>query len=378
VSRAAVALLVVALAALARGDVPPPSGSDGPDFGTGRVRFDHARHAGHVGECSACHRYAAEGTAPGAEVPAPQFERPGEADCTPCHPFVRPAVAERVGRADPEACALCHPLDGAGRVALPAVAPRFPAVDFDHRAHDEASAAPCSACHDAAQLAARTTPSMRRCLACHDDALDGGCAECHLHDVRGRVLLDRPGHPRLIPTEWMGDLWHSSGFAQDHAVPARTRRDACDACHESTFCEGCHLGEALERRFHPAGWITAHGAARRSTELDCETCHRGQEMCLSCHRRAGVTLDSPELGRGVARGLEFHAEGWSLRPEEHARDARRNLSSCVSCHSGADCLACHATGVSPHGAGWSARCSGLRGTSPETCLTCHATVPECR
>jgi hypothetical protein len=242
VSRAAVALLVVALAALARGDVPPPSGSDGPDFGTGRVRFDHARHAGHVGECSACHRYAAEGTAPGAEVPAPQFERPGEADCTPCHPFVRPAVAERVGRADPEACALCHPLDGAGRVALPAVAPRFPAVDFDHRAHDEASAAPCSACHDAAQLAARTTPSMRRCLACHDDALDGGCAECHLHDGI------RPASPRTTPFR--------RGRGATRATRATSRRSAKGATW------GRRLnGDSIRRAGSPR---TARHGARRS------------------------------------------------------------------------------------------------------------------
>ncbi|MBI5490347.1 MAG: hypothetical protein HY905_23625 [Deltaproteobacteria bacterium] len=342
-----------------------------------RSSYDHARHAPHVPECSTCHRYAAEAS-PGAEVPAPQFERPAESDCTGCHPFDRPSPAERVDRADPEVCGVCHALDERGRISLPAVQPRFPALDFDHRAHDQDSAAPCSACHDAEQLASRATPSMQGCMTCHDDALDGGCAICHLHDEVGRLIVDRPDHPRLVPTEWMGDLWHGSDFDTAHGVAARTKRDVCDSCHEPTFCEGCHLGEALEQRFHPAGWITLHGAAERSTDLDCETCHRGQEMCLTCHRRAGVSFDSPELGRTVPRGLSFHADTWSSRPEEHARDARRNLESCVSCHSAGDCLVCHASGPSPHGPGWGSRCSDLREVSPDTCLVCHATVPACR
>jgi hypothetical protein len=342
-----------------------------------RASFDHARHAPYLPDCSTCHRYAADAS-PGAEVPAPDFGRPAESDCTPCHPFERPSPAERVGRADPEVCGVCHALDESGRVALPSREPRFPALEFDHRDHDDASATPCSACHDAEQLVSGATPSMQGCMRCHEDALDGGCARCHLHDEVGRLLVDRPDHPRLVPPVWMGDLWHGPDFATAHVAAARTKRDACDSCHEPTFCEGCHLGEAVERRFHPAGWMTIHGPARRSSDLDCDTCHTGQETCLTCHRRAGASFDSPEIGRAVPRGDSFHTDLWSTRPEEHARDARRNLASCVSCHSAGDCLTCHASGPSPHGAGWGSRCDGLREVSPETCLVCHATVPVCR
>ena len=375
--RRVAAVLVLLVVSRARGDDVSAPGRHDREAAPARAIFDHARHAPYAPDCSGCHRAAAADRMPGAEVAAPPFERPGEADCVGCHPFVRPAPAERVGVADPEVCGVCHVAGEDGRVALPAVLPRPPALDFDHRRHERDAQAPCSACHDVAQIDAGAPPAMQRCLTCHADALDGGCATCHLHDARGLLRVTRPGHPDLVPAEWMGELAHGSGFDTSHAVPARTRREVCESCHEETFCEGCHLGEAIERRFHPAGWTSAHGAAGRSTELDCDTCHRGQETCLACHRRAGATFDSPEVGRSVPRGSSFHAESWSLRPEEHARDARRNLASCVSCHSARDCLACHADGTSPHGSGFGSRCAGLREASPDTCLVCHASVPRC-
>jgi len=375
---AAAALLALLLPALglpaggANDPAPPP-----PADPSGRVRFDHARHAAHQPDCSACHRPTPPETAPGAATPAPDFERPREADCTGCHPFERPAPGPRTATADPEVCALCHPVDAAGRLALPAVAPRFPALAFDHRRHEDAAGAPCTACHDPARIAGGVPPPMTRCMTCHDDALEGGCARCHLHDARGRLTLRRPGRPELRPPAWMGDLAHVEDFARQHGVPARTRRDVCASCHEPSFCEGCHLGEAIERRFHPAGWLSAHGPASRGADLDCNTCHRGQETCLSCHRRAGLTLDSPRLGRDVPRGSSVHGESWALRPELHAREARRNLGSCVSCHTGRDCVTCHAV-VRPHGPDWNQRCSGLLATSPQTCAACHTRRPDCR
>ncbi|MBN1771929.1 MAG: hypothetical protein JXB32_11740 [Deltaproteobacteria bacterium] len=371
-----------ALVALTLPTLGLPSGGSGgsavpaPADPSGRVRFDHARHADHLPDCGACHRPSAASTSPGAEVPVPGFERPREADCTGCHPFERPVAGPRTATGDPEVCALCHPVDDAGRVSLPVVAARPPALDFDHRRHERAAGAPCVACHDAARIVGGTPPPMETCLTCHGDALDGGCARCHLHDGRGRLTLDRPGRPRLFPPAWMGVLAHVDDFAANHAVPARSRRAVCESCHESAFCEGCHLGAAVERRLHPAGWVSAHGAASRGADLECSTCHRGQETCLSCHRRAGATLDSPQVGHEVPRGTSLHGETWALRPELHAREARRDLGSCVSCHAGRDCVTCHAT-VRPHGRGWRRNCAGVREAAPETCATCHAATPSC-
>lgn len=343
---------------------------------SGRVRFDHARHAGHLPDCSACHRPTAPGTSPGAETPAPDFERPRESDCVGCHPFERPAPGPRAATGDPEVCALCHPVDAAGRVALPVVAPRPPALEFDHRRHEAAAGAPCTACHDPAHIAGGVPPAMTVCMTCHGDALDGGCARCHLHDGRGRLTLERPGRPELRPPAWMGELAHVEGFAEGHGVPARTRRAVCGSCHEPSFCEGCHLGEAIERRLHPAGWLSAHGPASRGADLDCNTCHRGQESCLSCHRRAGLTVDSPVVGEAAPRGSSVHGETWALRPELHARETRRSLGSCVSCHTGRDCLTCH-TVVRPHGSDWRRSCAGIRDAAPQTCAACHAAAPDC-
>jgi hypothetical protein len=354
------------------GGAPAPAAADP----SGRVRFDHARHAAQLPDCAACHRPTDPATSPGADQPVLDHQRPREADCLGCHPFERPAAGPRTATGDPEVCALCHPVDDAGRVALPLVAARPRALDFDHRRHETAAGAPCRACHDPARIQGGTPPGMPTCLACHEDALDGGCARCHLHDGRGRLTLERPGRPRLVPQAWMGELAHLDEFAANHAVPARTRREVCESCHDRQFCEGCHLGAAIERRFHPAGWVSAHGAASRGADLDCVTCHRGQETCRSCHRRAGATLDSPQLGREVPRGASLHGETWALRPELHAREARRDLGSCVACHAGRDCVTCHAT-VRPHGPGWDRTCAGLRATAPETCAVCHAAVPAC-
>ena len=370
------AVTLLALGAPARGGGSGGGRTPPTADPSGRVWFDHGRHAAHARDCAACHRASAATTSPGAEQPVPDFERPREADCTGCHPFERPAPGPRTAAGDPEVCALCHPVDDAGRVALPVVAVRPPALDFDHRRHEAASGAPCGVCHDPARILPAVPPGMRVCLTCHDDALDGGCARCHLHDGRGRLRVERPGRPRLIPPAWMGELAHVDEFAAAHAVPARTRRATCESCHDGSFCEGCHLGAALERRFHPAGWVSAHGAASRGADLDCGTCHRGQETCLSCHRRAGATLDSPQLGREVPRGASLHGETWALRPELHAREARRDLGSCVSCHAGRDCVTCHAT-VRPHGRGWRRSCAGVRAASPETCAVCHAATPAC-
>jgi hypothetical protein len=79
-------------------------------------------------------------------------------------------------------------------------------------------------------------------------------------------------------------------------------------------------------------------------------------------------------------GNPFHAANWL---SQHARDAKRNIASCASCHREEDCLACHsaepaAMQISPHPKGWrgSAKCKALDSKNRRMCLRCHITQDE--
>ena len=82
----------------------------------------------------------------------------------------------------------------------------------------------------------------------------------------------------------------------------------------------------------------------------------------------------------------FHPPGWAtvgIGPNLHAREARRNITSCASCHREEDCTTCHTAepglgNISPHGSGWrgSARCRALDRENRRMCLRCHVTKQE--
>jgi len=70
-------------------------------------------------------------------------------------------------------------------------------------------------------------------------------------------------------------------------------------------------------------------------------------------------------------------------PNLHAREARRSITGCASCHREDECLACHsaqpgAPHASPHPPGWrgSARCNALDRGNRRVCLRCHITQAE--
>ncbi len=133
-------------------------------------------------------------------------------------------------------------------------------------------------------------------------------------------------------------------------------------------------------------WNDFHAVAASMGGLKCGSCHGSQEFCLSCHQKAGVAWSSP-IGLGVPAGDVFHPEGWYSfgGPGKHGKEAKKNLATCVSCHTEADCTMCHSAestfSVSPHpGAGtWLKKCGSLAKKSPSTCLACHLAVPAaCR
>lgn len=337
------------------------------------VRFSHRAHDARGITCLRCHPQAASSRS------AVDLLLPTEAECRACHPVER-------GAADAEACGKCHLGSPSARVAA---AP--PALKHSHAAH---AALPCARCHaTAADDSARPgLPDMASCMSCHlDGARANRCTACHLATPSGAldVGLGRSDGPRLLPSgaRW-GDA-HLPGFAGDHRAAARRPDRVCSACHEESTCDACHQGASSALAFHPPEYLRVHAIDARRASTDCGTCHRAQTFCVGCHQRVGVgTGAASEWRAGQGPGGGFHPVGWASsergRAENlHAREARRNLTACTSCHREDECLPCHSADagglrVTPHPPGWrgSARCRALDRANRRMCLRCHVTDDE--
>jgi hypothetical protein len=253
------------------------------------------------------------------------------------------------------------------------------AVQFNHDEHltylEEDQT--CAACHK--QEAKTIVPAKADCLECHEDefytevsfsgtkthgpvwsmnhrpaakgnAID--CSACHEQDYCMEC------HTAGFANE-MGEFGnnminvHRSEFMVSHPIPARTDPQLCSSCHEPKFCSECHdnfAPEDLAVQSHRKGWSTI---AVAGTEHENFT----EDMCQICHPNSVLP-----------------AHQWS---QSHAREARKNLVTCQSCHPDGDtCLTCHSakTGlrVNPHPKDWDDMKSRLRDASDnKTCRKCH-------
>jgi hypothetical protein len=244
---------------------------------------------------------------------------------------------------------------------------------FDHRGH-LSNAPECDACHQPGDLS--ITPDLARCDDCHDKGFGAGtvipaptthggfwyrdhkvaaraafadCAFCHeqkdCEDCHRAGFADGQGKTNI----------HRSDFRVTHPIGARENGNACASCHEAGFCSDCH------ERFNPAdlafeshrkGWsdIPGVGGVVHSayTEAQCRMCHTG--------------------------GLVLPPHQWSTA---HAREARRSLPTCQSCHPGGDvCLRCHSARegliVNPHPKNWDDMKDNLnKASGGRTCRRCH-------
>ncbi|PLX42700.1 MAG: cytochrome C [Deltaproteobacteria bacterium] len=191
------------------------------------------------------------------------------------------------------------------------------------------------------RMDART--EMETCLKCHAEDPDNLCQECH-----GAGFADEMGEPgnNMVNV-------HRSEFRVSHPIAARTDPQACTGCHEQSFCVDCHddfQPEDLSVLSHRKGWslINAGGADHENMPPDsCGGCHPGS--VLTSHEWSGA----------------------------HAREARKNLATCQSCHPEGDvCLNCHSArtglGINPHPADWDDISGNLRDASDgKTCRKCH-------
>ncbi|UWZ80174.1 cytochrome C [Geoalkalibacter halelectricus] len=250
---------------------------------------------------------------------------------------------------------------------------------FDHRAHleDYFPGISCDACHlpDAPSI----IPDKAVCLDCHD--------------------------PEYGEMTTLGAIkTHGPVWALNHRSEAKSGAMDCAACHQQSFCLDCHkAGFADEQgdfgnamiNVHSSDFHITHPIAARTNQQLCASCHESS-FCMDCHadfRGRTGRASGPSHARTFAfrDGSNFHAGApagncdqchttdtvapsfheWSLG---HAREARRSLATCQSCHPGGDvCLNCHGMGgINPHGKGWRDRAGRLKNASnAKTCNQCH-------
>lgn len=343
--------------------------------------FSHGKHLARGATCAACHPAAATSRS------AVDNLIPTEAECRACHPIDRADPERAIAGAPPAQCRACHAGWAPGAPVEPVhVTP--PPLKFSHAAH---ARTPCASCHgDLTKVDLATTrhlPTMASCLSCHrEGARERRCADCHLTKLGGLIETRFP-HGTLVPRHTgLGD-GHGPGFGNDHRQEASQQGATCTACHDRSECVACHQGVVKPLEFHRGNYLATHAIEARRGTPDCSACHRAQTFCVGCHERSGlgarINSDFDEANPSRA----FHPPGWASSTaggeNRHARDARRNVASCASCHREEDCLRCHSADaaslrVSPHGKGWrgSARCRALDRGNRRMCLRCHVTQDE--
>jgi hypothetical protein len=344
------------------------------------LMFSHDKHLARGSICAQCHPTAATSQS------AVDNLIPTEAECRACHAIERDKPAKAATPV--AACAGCHvgfaPDKTIERVYLTPTP-----LKFSHAAHGKST---CESCHPVRGVDLATTaqlPTMSSCLGCHrDGGEERHCADCHLAKLGGLMQTQFP-HGDLLPRRTgLGDD-HGPGFARDHKQQARQVGASCTACHSQSECVDCHQGVVKPMDFHPGNYLLSHVVDARRGRPDCSACHRYETFCVGCHERSGLGTRADTQFDSRNASTQFHPPNWaSPAPDRtlnlHAQDARRNITTCTSCHREEDCTKCHsaepgnAVKASPHPTGWSgsARCRALDRGNRRMCLRCHVAKDE--
>jgi hypothetical protein len=188
--------------------------------------------------------------------------------------------------------------------------------------------------------------SEKNCADCHDQQF---CLDCHTGGGIDADLKMNNYRANYIPKS------HRTDFRELHPIIALDNPQTCTRCHDSRFCSECHAkfrGQDLMVQSHRRAWsdlsVGSGGPAHSTfTTAQCQTCHPG----------------------GL---LPKHV--WS---RDHAREARRNLQACQTCHSdGEVCMTCHSARrgllINPHPRNWNSVKDRYRSRSGgRSCIKCH-------
>jgi hypothetical protein len=244
-----------------------------------------------------------------------------ETSCDTCHLADAQSIVP-----DTKVCLDCHDKDEVADVNLKQAITHGPVWALNHRAEAKGKAIDCAACH-----------SQKDCLECHKSGFADEMGEF------GNNMINV----------------HRDDFQVSHPIAARTDQNLCSSCHETQFCSDCHedwrfktgdIGSPSHRRTFDKGF----------SNVNINSVHAGINNTQACDICHPATMD-------------FHS--WSVG---HAREARKSLITCQSCHPDGDvCLSCHsakggAGGFNPHPKDWSDFKNRLdRASNGRTCRKCH-------
>ncbi|MGA1862319.1 hypothetical protein OWM07_05505 [Deferribacter thermophilus] len=256
------------------------------------------------------------------------------------------------------------------------------ALQFDHDKHLKTlEGEECSVCHKV-DTDKSVKPSNNTCLDCHDK----GFVES----------VKFPGLKTHYGVNW----------AIKHKVEAKMDKYDCNACHKQSFCMDCHKGGFADEipgisdspvNVHRSDFIVAHPLYAKSDPNSCQSCHEvkfcsdchekfsDEDLQIESHRKGWSNLQTSPSGPAHSQFNEYQCQTChtnSVLPSHewsnnHAREARKNLATCQSCHSDGDtCLKCHSarTGlmVNPHPKDWDDIKDNIRkATNGKTCRKCH-------
>lgn len=253
------------------------------------------------------------------------------------------------------------------------------AVDFDHEWHVEMLGEDdvCFNCHVPEAKSVKPDPAT--------------CEACHEKDFTETV-------------NFKGLETHDVVWAMRHGPKAQKVTANCYTCHEMSDCLDCHqsgfadeMGEFSNNfiNIHRSDFHVTHPIAARTDPQLCSQCHENQ-FCVECHNNfnnADLAILSHRRGftdgtlggqhaffdetqcQGCHTDSVLPSHDWSI---PHAREARKNLATCQSCHPEGDvCMQCHSatTGlrVNPHPHDWGGRMADRleNATAGRTCRKCH-------
>ena len=323
------------------------------------VKEVHAKCPEAKKDCTTCHKRAVTSRWASDRLV------PEMAECAVCHPAAKGANALSPFTND---CRVCHGAVKRGEKPVRGAYPR-PNIRFSHKAHQKT---PCGRCHPKAASAQpiASGPDVVGMKACFDCHRNSQCRRCHLVNVDGRMFTDFAGQ-KLVPPDWLRGPSHGVEWAGTHARQAGSDSRYCAACHQDRFCRDCHTGSRRPRNVHPGDWLTSHGVSTRLDSPSCKGCHRKQSFCITCHRRSGVAPDSPPKSRPVGGRSRYHD---GMENNTLMRRAKRDITTCVSCHSESSCVACHIQ-YKPHPANFSRKCKALAARNRRACAKCHRNNP---
>lgn len=271
--------------------------------------------------------------------------------CETCHAGIYSGDESRLVSVEPTLCEGCH-----NGQALPVVEwqgwePEDSDLKFRHDTHPELGCATCHGIEGAGGDMAVGSARAETCLPCHGEGAtehlavgENPCTYCHYDPAPG----------------------HTPDFRTQHGTAAAADQPNCSSCHQEDFCVACHDGPvAKEFEYHPANYVTRHGAESWSSVMECAECHSTEVFCRDCHASQGVAQDGRANGGyhdGVANWLQ-----------QHGVAARQGMESCVSCHQQTECLACHSAKsgwrINPHGPDFDPDMASDRST--QNCAICH-------